>query len=169
MIIPGRLGGDSPLVRWLNQIRDAVDAFRQQMNQGRAPEIIAGKFERLHRLKDVFDDYIIVRTWDGTNESSGDIAVAKPKVLRTSAEWSESKYGVTHTYTFPGGGPDETHNKLRNDDWGTGDEDQLVTRPWVIDEEIEIMPGQTTAVDGDGNPIWLRYVGPARQWAEIEA
>lgn len=179
MILPGPLGGSDPLVRWLNQLRDVVQAWRISRVIGGHVEgntiVIddwrGGKMPRLMRLKSVTDDYVVCRTWDGTNESSGDIAVAKPKKLRCSLT-SESKYGTTHYYTYAAG-PD-SDNEQRTDKWpdeaGTGgSEDQLVTPPWTLNEEIEVYPGETTAVDGDSAPIHWRMSAPWRQWAKISA
>lgn len=179
-MIPGRLGGDSALVRWLNQLRDAVEAYRVnfvlggRLTSGGAGTLLKIDPQRgpqipyLMRLKSVEDDYVVCRTWDGTNESSGDIPVAKPWKLRTSLT-TESKYGVDHYYTY-GTGPSGL-NLLRTDKWpdaggSGGSEDQLVTPGWEVDQEIEVYFGPTTAVDGSSVPIFLRMSAPWRQWAK---
>jgi hypothetical protein len=125
---------------------------------------------RSFRLKSVQDDYvtchyIIYTPGVGIVENtSEDIYIAKPQKLRTSLT-SEVKYSVTHTYTYAAG-PDSI-NLQRTDTWDTGSEDQLVTPPWVQDDEIIAVPCQTVVLDGSGNPITWMMIGPWRQWAEI--
>ena len=180
-MIPNRLGGTSDLARWLNELREAVIACQVRsvsggrVSYGAAGTTIAldaiagGRRQFLLRLKSVEHDYIVCRTWDGTTEYSGDIAVAKPMRLRTSVT-TEMKYGIEHAYTYAAG-PDSL-NLQRTDAWTEGEtpltEDQLVTPPWTLDEEIEVMYGETTVVLST-SPVMLRMTAPWRQWAKISA
>lgn len=176
---PGRITGNHPLGAWLNRLRDFVQASHLRAivggriigDQNGMSLILDGKAAgvpeiAVYRLDSVSDDYVTVHTYDVVSDTEGTdaIYVAKPLKLRTTLA-SEVKYGTTHTYTYSAG-PD-SNNKNRNDDWGTGDEDQLVTPPWSVDDQIIAIRCPTVILQSGGNDISLAMLSPWRQWAKI--
>lgn len=90
----------------------------------------------LFKLKSVEDDYLVCREWDGENEGSDDIYIAKNPEIRCSLEAKEI-YGVENTYTYEvdPADPDEL-NKIRTATDGSTTEEQRVVPPWTLDELI---------------------------------
>src|SRR5678815_2608667 len=107
---PGRLSGNSPLIPWLNALRDFAISCRPQSGLNyftkRAPsgtiyEIqpgFAGLQLSRFRFKSMGTDHLVCRTWDGTNEGASDINIAKSPKLRFSIT-SETIDVLTITYS----------------------------------------------------------------------
>ncbi len=134
-------------------------------------------------VKEVFDDYLRCRGLmindDGDEvESVGgsDYYVAKDPALRNSIT-TENKTGTDYTYTYSDG--DDSYNKIRTSDDGDTTEDQVVTPPWMPDEEIVAVkvsrsgvwrtsdnkPQEDITDDDEQFSITLLYMKPDRQWA----
>lgn len=170
---PPKLSGSNPLVGWLNRLRDCVLANeitsvsngRMEAGRGGTQIICGGKggggaTASEYRLKSVQDDYVVARTWDGTNEGSTDIYIAKPYRLRISLT-SEDGY----SYTYGGSHP----NKSRTKTLGGDSEVEYAIPRWVVNEVISAMPAQTsvTTIEGHGSKrVTLIMVDSTKAWAK---
>lgn len=149
---------------------------------------------RCYRLKDVFNDYVVGHTFDGTTEGTADAYIAKEWSVRCSLT-TKTVLGVEHTYTYAPG-PSETwavgastlFNMIRTDADGTlPDETQRVEEPWTEDEVFAAIQANTGVthgaqneegdwIDADGEvveteaearqiPVMLLMVGRSAHWA----
>lgn len=96
------------------------------------------------RVKEEFNDYLRCRTWDGSNEGSTNIYVAKPVLLRHTLSLYPQLSGLTTSDVDEVSATD-----------GTDTETWLVTHSYYTDTEIWAIPDATGLVDGDTNPIVL--------------
>lgn len=117
-----------------------------------------------YRIKSVSDDYITCRSWDGSTDGGMDVIIAKDHKLKCSLA-TATIFGVIHTYTYAPG-PD-SNNKLRTNTWPTGNEQELVTPPWNVNDIVYAIPAETSLVGPDSKKIKLITAGPCRQWAKI--
>jgi hypothetical protein len=102
-------------------------------------------------------DWLKVLTWNGADEGTDLIYVAKPYLLRRSrATW----YGITYTYTTDS---ERTATK------GVDTETQVIVPAYVADDVLYIVRpyGGTDTVDDDDQPIvWLDLNVDGRAWAK---
>lgn len=173
-MIPGYLTGNNPLARWLNKLRDAVAEAtitsvlggRLQRGAGGTQLIIepgkgGGGTPGEYRIKSVQGDYLTCRSWDGTNEGSTDIYIAKAYRLR---EALTSEGGYTYTYEA---GFDSLNRKRKKYPTGTPDdyEYEVVIPRWIADEVINCVYS-STSVEVSGAKLNLILVDN-RAWAAI--
>lgn len=169
--------GSAPAAAWLNRLLAACKASQILSGSGYRLKPTAfgtgllfdsqpggggGNQAKEYHLKSVQDDYLTCRTWNGTNEGSTDILIAKDPKNRTSLK-TATVYGVVHTYSYTAG-PDSLNLQRTNDD-GTQNETELITPPWCPNELIYAIPAVTSLKDPNGKLISLLEVRPARQWA----
>ena len=134
-----------------------------------------------YRVKDVEDDYLVCRTWDGTSEGTDDVYIAKEYKHRNTLR-AETLLGEDHTYTYEAdteeADPDQV-NVIRHDSVPSATEgdppvvtDERLVPPWVIDEEIMAVAGKTGVVTLDyggsagEQDVTLLITGRSCQWAE---
>ena len=134
-----------------------------------------------YRVKDVEDDYLVCRTWDGTSEGTDDVYIAKEYKHRNTLR-AETLLGEDHTYTYEAdteeADPDQV-NVTRHDSVPSATEgdppavtDERLVPPWVIDEEIMAVAGKTGVVTLDyggsagAQDVTLLITGRSCQWAE---
>lgn len=114
------------------------------------------------RVKSVTGEYLVCRTWDGTNEGASDINVAKPFNARRPA--TETIAGVVVNYTYTAGA--DALNGYRTA-VGTGiNETQVVIPYWIADGLIAVAEIDYSGVTVDGADLKLIEVS-ARCWAQI--
>lgn len=179
---PPEMTGSGVATSWLNRLRAFCISNRLVSGPGyRLRKSASGvSFEldsqpgggastpaREYHLKSVQDDYLTCRTWDGTNEGSTDVLIAKDPKNRTSLT-TATVYGIVHTYTYQAG-PD-ANNKQRTNNDGTNTEMELITPAYIagdttICDTIYAIPAKTSLKDPTGKPISLLELRPARQWA----
>lgn len=96
----------------------------------RRPEMISGWV--LMRVKEVLDDYLKCRTWDGTSEGEVDVLVAKPLGLRKSDFDGKTIGGIAYV---------ATGTQARTASSGGNSEDQVIRPPYVVDDPIFAVVG----------------------------
>jgi hypothetical protein len=191
---PKKFSGGSPLEVWLNKLLDAARNCEikpglgykiksKTGSNGFVLEIADGEETRLklYRVKDDLGACLRCRSWDGTNEGSDDTYIAKrPEVrnqLRTgaTAPWTETKDGVTYTYTFAQV-PDTTLTPTFNYCVRTvagsdsSSETDDITPPYLFNSEIyaENIPPitfDTAGVNGGTTTCYLMDTS-GREWGE---
>ena len=121
------------------------------------PTAPAVAFSKWH-VKEVFGDYLVCRSWNGTKEGTKDTKIAKPMCLRRSRVTELLPDGTTLTYSA---WDDNLQSRHADGDDGTS-EDQFITPRYLIaDEEtnknefILVTNVDTFAVDDDGKAITL--------------
>ena len=114
---------------------------------------------QMYRYKSQASDHLVCRTWDGTTEGGGDVAIAKPHKLRNSVT-SATIDGVAVTYTY--GGTFVT----RTATIATIDEDQVIVPRYLVNDLIFAVDSSGgTAITGTlQNKIDLNVDG--RAWAK---
>ena len=104
-------------------------------------------------------DWLKVLTWNGADEGTDLIYVAKPYLLRRSlTSWN----GITFTYSS---------NFERTATKGGDTEDQVMVPAYVADDILYIVRpyGGTDTVDPVGQPIvWVDLNVDGRAWAKVE-
>lgn len=126
------------------------------------PRGIGGVKLSLYRFKVMDEDFIVCRTWDGTNEGDKDILIAKPTKLRFSID-TETIDGIVGTYTAY-----DTTTQTRHASFGSPavEEDQVIVPRYLVDDEIYVMPARTLIVDDDGKDLGLIDINvDGRAWA----
>lgn len=131
---------------------------------------------KMYILRDVKDDYLVCHTWDGTNEGTKDIYIAKEKQHRTSRT-GDTLLNVDHTYTYSDGPSEDwdietatRFNKIRHNNDGSTTEDQRIVEPWKDGEVFNAIPAMTDATrpksDEDSTPvkITLLIIGRTTMW-----
>lgn len=172
--LPGDLGGTHPLRHWLNRLKQAVAARTPLPAPGydlaQSPKgfVLTPKpgrgvgRQKTLRVKSVTGEYLVCRTWDGTNEGASDINVAKPFNARRPA--TETIAGVVVNYTYTAGA--DALNGYRTA-VGTGiNETQVVVPYWIADGLIAVAEIDYSGVTVDGADLKLIEVS-ARCWAQI--
>lgn len=119
---------------------------------------------RLYRFKSMEDDWLVCRTWDGTNEGDKDILIAKPTKLQFSID-SETIDGTVVTYTLY-----DTTNQTRHASAGvapnTTEEDQVIVPRYLVDDLIYVASARTLVLDADNKDLGLIDVNiDGRAWA----
>jgi hypothetical protein len=118
----------------------------------------------LYRLKSMATDWIICRTWDGTNEGTTDVKIAKPPKLRFSIVTLTMIDGTVITYIDY-----DTDDQTRTaaDDSGNT-ENQVIGEPYLLNDLIYAAPARTLVQDDDGKIIVLLDLNvDGRAWEEI--
>jgi len=121
-------------------------------------ELVCGRF----RIKSIQGDYLICITWDGFNEGSENINVARPYLLRTVLS---SHNDVTFVY------PDNVTRTASAT--GETDETQVIVPAYAVDDEIIAIKGiirGTGSLSVNNRPIvWQDMNIDARAWAKQAA
>lgn len=179
--IPGPMSGTHPLAAWLNKLRRSVLARTPrpgigykliETTTGYCQQIIPGNggigISRL-LFKEMQDDYIVCRSWDGTTEGTADIFVAKPPKLRNSVT-EETLDGIDFEYTYTVTGADAfvARTSTNQDDDTT--ETQKVVPRYILDDEIFAIPASTGIETVDVETVALIDLNvDARAWAAQSA
>lgn len=120
------------------------------------------------RVKSVSDDYLICRTWDGTNEGTSDIYVAKPYTLRKTPYHGKTITfnGTALTFSYSNG-------VTRSVSKSGGSETQIIipaytgTGSGYGGEEIHAIFAYTGLRDPSNRPIGLLDANiDGRAWAK---
>ncbi len=112
---------------------------------------------QLFQLVDVKDDYVV-----GYAPGLGNTVICKPHDLQCTMT-SKMELGVLHSFEYSDGVVEDwgdgsqSYNKIRNDDDGSVNENQVVVPPWCPNEIICAVPCEA------GDAHWY-YVGPSRLW-----
>jgi len=150
--------------------------YRTTRGTGIIPEgkSVQGFSVNRYRLKNVRGDYLVCRSWNGTDEGTSDVFIAKEELHRESLS-AETILGVGHTYVYADGateswavGDSGAYNRIRTDDNGDTTESQRITPPWRENEVILAMPCNTgvTTIEDDGSAsVRLHIIGRSCQWA----
>jgi len=130
-----------------------------QINRGGARGGLA-----LYRFKVMDEDFIVCRTWDGTNEGDKDVLIAKPPKLQFQIE-SETIDGTVVTYTDYDTDA-QTRHASAGDPPDVTEEDQVIVPRYLVDDLIYVMSAKTLIVDDDGNDLGLIDINvDGRAWA----
>jgi hypothetical protein len=118
----------------------------------------------LYRFKSMEDDWLVCRTWDGKNEGSKDVLIAKPTKLQFSIE-SETIDGVEVDYSAY-----DTEKQMRHASSGVDpnktEEDQVIVPRYLMDDLIYVMPARTLVLDADEKDLGLLDMNvDGRAWA----
>ena len=193
MEVPPKLSGTSPLVPWLNRLREATQsALINSVVNGRysrgpggtqlicsaqstpgtsSTDSIAQHFH----IKSIQDDYLTCRTWDGTSEGGSDVYVAKPYEFRRS-KTNEVIDGTTFTYTYFSTGTTENKQNNRTSSDGTNSQTECIYPRYSVYSApsagyiplgtiFAIKPTGGTDVTVSGSPVLWVEVSPSRVWA----
>lgn len=173
---PPRPTGTTPEARyaqWLwdssnrNRIQDSAGSRTTRTTRGffTIPQKLPGgiKITTWH-LKSVSDEYLVCRSWDGENEGTQDVKIAKPSKLRSSID-EETIDGTLVTYTNY-----DAENQTRHASAGvapnTTEEDQVIVPRYLQDDVIYAVKAKTMAADEDGKDIALMDLNiDGRAWA----
>lgn len=181
MNLPQRLpesGKWGALFAWLNQLRDAVDSQKPlpshnvrvthtRVGTGLLGVAQAEDGTSVVRLvfKEMQDDYIVCRSWDGTNEGTTDIFVGKPPKLRTSVT-EETLDGTDFEYTYTVTGADAFVSRISENQSDNTTELQKVVPRYIIGDEIFAVSAATGIETVDAEAVALLDLNlDARAWA----
>lgn len=143
------------------QIKAQVKAQERELVRLSAG-VLSGR-ARLFRLKSVQPDYLICRTWDGDEEGTEDIFVAKNYKLRNSIE-EETIDSVTYNYTYT-----SVVHRVSTPEGGGASEQQYVVPRWLVNDLIWAIPAHTlveAGAEGQEQPVvWLDLNLDGRAWA----
>lgn len=174
MRLPKKLSGTHALVGWGNALIDwlmtdrlvsVVGGKLQQTTAGRVLTIDAGaggglKIERL-ALREVKDDYLVCRSWDGETEGDTDIYVAKSPKLRNSVT-EETLDGTDYTYTYSASFVERVSTNTDDD---TTETQKIVPR-WIVGDEVFAIRTPTSIQTEDADDISLLDLNvDGRAWA----
>jgi hypothetical protein len=155
--------------RSLRVVRGAYDAFvigdenavlslsDAQAEPGEEPPGGAGV--HCYRLKSVSDNYLTCRSWDGSNDGTTDIYIAKVHKLRNSIT-QEVIEGVTYDYTYATG-PDSLNKYRISKVSGVEVERHVVTPEWIVNDLIYAIDATTHVTTATS----LLMLGDGRAWA----
>lgn len=175
MNFPNPAGGDGLTAKWLNKFRSAARSrgFRTSRGinarQGSGGIFISpqarssGPITTWH-FKSMDTDFIVCRSWDGTNEGSEDVKIAKPPELRFSIV-TETIDGTDVTYD---GYDLDAQTRFAHD--GTTDETQVIVPRYLVDSLVYVCRANSCGTDEDENPIGLLDLNVSgRAWAAVPA
>lgn len=160
MTDPGPVNTSGAGGSWLNRLRLLVVSCRilpglgyrvkQITSGGTILEIIseARGGVGLYRYKSMQGDYLICRSWDGTNEGTVDVNIAKPDKLRASVA-TETLRGTVMTYSAY---DNSLNGQTRHATDGTNPETQYVTPPYDSNCLIWAEPAVTLVNITAGTP-----------------
>lgn len=144
---------------WLNRLRLLALSCRicpgvgyrikQQTDAGTVLEIIPGSpgiTATLYRFKSMQGDYLVCRSWDGTNEGTTDVNIAKAYKHRHSII-TETLRGVAVTYSAW-----SLTGQTRNATDGTNPETQYMTPPFNVNDLVWAIPATTLVNITAGSP-----------------
>jgi len=167
---PGRLSGNSPLIPWLNALRDfaiscrpqsGLNYFTKRTPSGTVFEVqpgFAGLQLSRFRFKSMGTDHLVCRTWDGTNEGASDINIAKSPKLRFSIT-SETIDVLTITYSSYNTG---SQTRVAT---GTISENQAIVPRFLVNDIIYAVSA-STGVSVSSTPVSLIDLNlDARAWS----
>jgi|ERR1051326_2514898 hypothetical protein len=118
----------------------------------------------LYRFKSMASDWLICRTWDGTNDGTADIKIAKPPKLRFSIATLTMIDGTIITYDLY----DLVNQTRRATDNSGNSENQVIGEPYLLNDLIYAAPARTLVQDDDGNTVTLLDLNDdGRAWEEI--
>ena len=188
MEVPPKLSGTSPLVPWLNRLREATQSALinsvvngkysrgpggtqlicspiQSTYPGSTTTSNSGSVERFRILTGgVLGDYLLCETWNGTTGGGVTINIAKPPKLRHSVV-TEALAGTTWNYTYSSESGYNDGKRTASD--GTNSEKQVVIPLFLIGDEIyATKPTRKTGVTVSS--VELEYLDlnvDARAWA----
>lgn len=112
-------------------------------------------------------DYLVCRSWDGTNEGTTDINIAKPAELRASVA-TETLRGVLMTYSAY---DNSLNGQTRHATDGQNPETQYVTPPYALNCLLWAVPAATLVNITTGAPPVTKAVAlldlniSSRAWA----
>jgi hypothetical protein len=163
-------------MQWHRRMNQAARANRIRTSRGlkvrRTPNGIflqasggGGRSElSLYRFKSMEDDWIVCRSWDGTNEGDKDIQIAKPYKLQFSI--------VTETIddtvvTYSAWDTDaQTRHASSGDAPNTIEEDQVIVPRYLVDDLIYVFPAKTLIKDDNDKDLGLIDMNlDGRAWA----
>ncbi len=127
----------------------------------RTPGAAPGVLVRRFRVKSESNDYLTCRTWDGTDEGTVDVKVAKPYLLRrTPFDFDTVIYpnGQEIAYIYS-----EDYERLAND--GVDAEIQVMTPRYFVDEELTAISVLFGGTGVDECP-WVDLNTAGRHWAK---
>ena len=155
---PSEPTGNSSLAKFLrrvvsagraNELQSGVGYRVRRSTQGTTLEIDGGNGgnggAQCFKLKEMYADYWIGHTWDGVNEGTADVAVAKDPAARQPA--TQTIAGTSYVYTYSAG-PDD-FNDSRNSYNGSSTESQHVVPFYIEDDLIFAIPVANTDVNRD--------------------
>lgn len=175
MIPPGEPSGQSAEKSWLRALRrfiissriiSGVDYRVKQGSEGTTLEFLnrgGGMQLQTYIFKSMGTDHIVCRTWDGTNQGSTDIKIAKIPDLWFSNS-SEAIDGTTYNYTSYSTG---AQTRVSTPTGGTAEVQVIVPR-YLPDDSIIFAVSAQTFVTVDSIPIGLLDLNLAgRAWSKV--
>lgn len=162
--IPRWRRGEPISARKLNTAVDAINRVGRSIGQPyqviRQPVPTSGGSTTQMRYKSMGQDHIVCRTWDGLEEGSDDINVAKPFKLRRTPFDNETYNGIDYVYSS------NTERVASTDD---DEETQIIHDEYVEDDIIyATQPVGGTGVLDNGEEgedvLWLDTNADARCW-----
>jgi hypothetical protein len=115
------------------------------------------------RVKSVQANYITCRSWNGVDEGTSDILVAKPFIARQPS--SATVAGTNYTYTYSAG-PDAL-NSYRDSDDGSTVEEQVVTPYWSVNDVIHVSGISFSGVNNPADSDIKLIEVSGRCWAKV--
>ena len=170
MRAPNRLSGNSPIIPWLNSLRDFAVAIVPRPGIGHKtkytsngvmfeiePSGLGLKIAR-YRFKSMGTDHLVCRTWDGTTDGASDIFIAKSPKLRFSIT-SETIDVLTITYSSYNIG---SQTRVAT---GTISENQAIVPRFLVNDIIYAVSA-STGVTVSSSPVSLIDLNlDARAWS----
>jgi hypothetical protein len=148
--------GDPLSARKLNESVDAVNALSggvrpplQTPFRGRALEV------RQFKVTGMAGDFIISRTWDGTDLGVADVKIAKPYLLRRTPFDGFARAGVSYVYVS---------DAARTATAGTESETQVVVPAYEVGDVVYAAKGVAGGVGVSAE--WLDLNCDGRAWAK---
>lgn len=177
MDLPPKPTGSSPEARFARAVHDRLLSARMQDVSGSAINRTSRGFSLrppqprrggvvigLYLFKSMASDWLVCRTWDGTNEGTTDINIAKPPRLRFSVLTLTMIDGTVITYS--------DYNLVNQTRTATDDsgnvESQVIGEPYLLNDIIYAAPARTLVQDDTGKTVTLLDLNDdGRAWEEI--
>ena len=135
-----------------------ITAHGVYARQATIGEIIAAVETKIMIIKQINDDYLQCREWDGQTEGD-EFNVARPWLLRRSPFDGSSRAGFSYSYT--------TNQRRVSDAPNLDPETQVITPAYVLGDNITAIRSETLVNDVFNQDVdWLE-ISPIRVWASV--
>lgn len=118
-----------------------------------------------YRYKSMAGDYIVCKTWDGVDEGTDSVTIAKPYLLRRTPFDGETRNDITYAYTSDF---ERTATNVDEDE-----EEQVIVPSYVVDDLIYAtggIVGGTDVFDANDEAVTILDDNrDARAWARKAA
>ena len=112
--------------------------------------VTTGAIVKQFKIKSIDGDFLVCNSWDGTNQGTDDINIAKPYLERRTPFDGETRGSFDYTYS---------DDVTRESDDSSTTEDQTITPDYIVGDVVYAVrgvEGGTDVEDDDGNAVvWL--------------